>query len=841
MIQKFFFTREFRRYPFFFLLLGSTLLLGTLGLVSISIVAGQVKTQLENNAHNLLTSDFVVSARRELFPEEQAKVSAILKDKNTYQVTDLYSMVSHPVKNQTRLVELRGVEGAYPFYGDITLQTGKFSTDKFYVSRDLSELWNIQIGDILQVGEIQLPVQGIVINDTSVGLRGFSLAPRAYIPLIKLTEAGLMKRGVTGGFARHFRLPGLSTEDLKKIKTEIYEEINDSAVRVSLPEDSSEQTGRVIHMISNFMALAALIGLVLSLVGIFYLYQSHLQARLKDLCLMNLFGLTKTTITSFILAQYTLIFFIVMILDLLIVIPGYKIFAPMISQSIGLDLGPSLDLMPVFSNLPFLFGLSLSILVPLLAGLLRTPMGMQLKSAKISLGRFRFYDFIPFLLLLWAFSWHLADSMKVGSLFFASLILVFVLSTIVVRGLQILLRKTTAHRGLLLPDLPTGLALKSLARSGHRLTLSFLSIALGATLISLILQLDRMIQNEFVWDKNKPGLFIFDIQEEQIDSFKAFALEKKAPLDAITPMIRARLIKVNDEKFEKKKSSYSMRSKEDDDDERVRNNGLNLTYRSYLTAAEKIVEGEPFPKEPRITDGPVYVSIEKRWSERSGIVIGDKVLFDIQGVELEGVVRNIREVKWTSFYPNFFVTLEPGMIEGAPKTYLAVLPTGTREGKLSFQREAAEKFPNISFIDVEELVSKISVLFDKSRKAIEIISYLSLLVGFVILYGLSHDQVYRRYYDIALMKSLGIPAMDLRRNLLIEFGSLFFVAMSMGLGLGWLIAQVLGREIFKLGLTIDWMRMFVPGVFLLTLCTLTILVSSWRIVEAKPRELLSQG
>jgi putative ABC transport system permease protein len=280
-----------------------------------------------------------------------------------------------------------------------------------------------------------------------------------------------------------------------------------------------------------------------------------------------------------------------------------------------------------------------------------------------------------------------------------------------------------------------------------------------------------------------------------------------------------------------------MRRKDDDDDDRVRNNGLNLTYRDYLTPAETIVKGEPFPAGMAPSEGPVYVSIEKRWSERTDILIGDKLLFDIQGVELEGIVRNIREVKWTSFYPNFFVTLAPGMIEGAPKTYLAVV----RDSKLSFQREAADKFPNISFIDVEELVAKISVLFDKSRKAIEIISYLSLLVGLVILYGLSHDQVYRRYYDIALMKSMGIPASELRRNLLIEFGSLFFVAMSMGLGLGWGIAQLLGREIFKLGLTIDWVRLFVPGCFLLALCTLTILMSSWRIVEAKPRELLSQG
>ena len=841
MISKFFFWREFRRYPFFFILLLATLLLGTLGLTGISIVAGQVKKQLENNALNLLTSDFVVTARRMLTPEEEASVDSILKGSDTYRINDLYSMVTHVGKKQTRLVELRGVEQGFPFYGKITLENGEFNTHELFVSKDLADLWDVKVGDELQYGEIKFPVKGIVSDDTSVGLRGFSLAPRAYVPLKSLETAGLLKPGATGGFSRHFKLADTSKDSVNQLKKKIYEALKDPAVRVALPEESSEQTGRVIEMISNFMALAALIGLVLSLVGIFYLYQSHLQARLKDLCLINLFGLDKAHITFMILAQFSLIFLVVFGLDLLILTPVYKIIVPILSANIGLDLDPKLNLLPVFSQLPFLYGLAVAILIPLLMGLLRTPMGLQLKATKLSLGRFRFYDFIPFFLMLWGFSMYLSQSKKVGTLFFASLMVVFVLSTLVVRLVQYLLNKFVGRKTLLLPNLPMGLSLKSLSRSGHKLTLSFLSIALGATLISLILQLDRMIQKEFVWDQNKPGLFIFDIQEEQIDEFKKFAEEKGSPLNAITPMIRARLMKVNGEKFERKKNSYAMRSKDEEDDDRIRNNGLNLTYRDYLTPAETIVKGNPFPREPRGEDAPVYVSLEKRWSERSGISIGDKVTFDIQGVDLEGEVRNIREVKWTSFYPNFFVTLEPGMIEAAPKTYLAVLPSGQRDSKISFQREAAERFPNISFIDVEELIGKISRLFEKSRQAIEIISYLSLLVGLVILYGLSHDQVYRRYYDIALMKSLGLSSGELRIHLLFEFGTLFALAMTMGLVLGWLIALALGIEIFKLGLTIDWPRMVYPGIFLLTLCGLTILMSSWRIVEAKPRELLADG
>jgi putative ABC transport system permease protein len=187
------------------------------------------------------------------------------------------------------------------------------------------------------------------------------------------------------------------------------------------------------------------------------------------------------------------------------------------------------------------------------------------------------------------------------------------------------------------------------------------------------------------------------------------------------------------------------------------------------------------------------------------------------------------------------VSVEPGYIEEAPKTYLAVLPSDYKDMKVNFQREVVSNFSNISFINVEELISKLSSLFDRSRQAIELISFLSLGVGLVILYGLSHDQVYRRYYDLALMKSLGLTSKQLRMNLLYEFGTLFTLAMSLGLFLGWFIAVLIGREIFKLDWTIDWERIIYPALGLSVLCLGTILLSSWRAIKVRPKALLSDS
>lgn len=77
-------------------------------------------------------------------------------------------------------------------------------------------------------------------------------------------------------------------------------------------------------------------------------------------------------------------------------------------------------------------------------------------------------------------------------------------------------------------------------------------------------------------------------------------------------MVRARLEKVNGEKFIRQSSSVKLRET-DDRETRERNNALNLTSRKYLSPAERIVEGEPFPHEVGNREYAL-VSLEKRWA-----------------------------------------------------------------------------------------------------------------------------------------------------------------------------------------------------------------------------------
>src|SRR5262245_11865221 len=118
-----------------------------------------------------------------------------------------------------------------------------------------------------------------------------------------------------------------------------------------------------------------------------------------------------------------------------------------------------------------------------------------------------------------------------------------------------------------------------------------------------------------------------------------------------SPFIRARILKVNEQDFERSEvRAWSTR--EEEIDARLRNRGVNLTYRDKLGPAEKIIAGKSYDE---MKAQPAEISVEEGYAQRVHLKIGDQVKFDVQGVEIPAQVVSLREVNWDSFQPNFFM------------------------------------------------------------------------------------------------------------------------------------------------------------------------------------------
>ena len=146
-------------------------------------------------------------------------------------------------------------------------------------------------------------------------------------------------------------------------------------------------------------------------------------------------------------------------------------------------------------------------------------------------------------------------------------------------------------------------------------------------------------------------------------------------------MIRGRLLKINGVKV-KSKDTESF-SREEQRQERFRNRGVNLSYRTKLSDSEVIKSGSAMPK---AWDGKGIppVSLEFRYAKRIGASIGDVLTFDILGIEQDAKVINLRKVRWSSFLPNFFILFPNGVINDAPKTFLFAISSNQKNLRRKF-------------------------------------------------------------------------------------------------------------------------------------------------------------
>jgi putative ABC transport system permease protein len=366
----------------------------------------------------------------------------------------------------------------------------------------------------------------------------------------------------------------------------------------------------------------------------------------------------------------------------------------------------------------------------------------------------------------------------------------------------------------------------------------FLSLLLGSMLLNLVPMLQQSIQAEITLGESSklPSLFLFDIQDEQVAQLKSFF--KETPLIGLSPFIRGRISKINDEAVEVETEDAMTR--EGQREQRFRNRGTNLSYRDELTESETLLEGKPFPgayDEKR--DGLPLISIENRYAQRLGIKLGDKLEFSILGVPLLGQVSNVRKVRWTSFIPNFFLQFQSGVLDDAPKTWLASVPQMGKDKIMTLQNKLYESFPNISAVDISRVVKKILDVMRQMGWALKAMSFLCLSVGFFVLYSLASHQMNARKMDMVLLKVIGMGERQLRTMVVREFMGIGFFASFLGAGFGILVSYIVTHLFFD-GL---WqISLFWPIGSILVVCVLcyfTAWLASAKVLKVKASSFLS--
>ena len=124
--------------------------------------------------------------------------------------------------------------------------------------------------------------------------------------------------------------------------------------------------------------------------------------------------------------------------------------------------------------------------------------------------------------------------------------------------------------------------------------------------------------------------------------------------------------------------------------------------------------------------------------------------------------------------------------------------------------------------------------------ALQVMAFLSILAGLVILYSISREKVNDQKWDINLMKILGASFKDLNNIVRLEFGLLGLLASVLGVGLSSLVSFILAEFIFD---KVWSFQILLPLGIVSIVVLLCIITAEWatkRTLREKPSSILQE-
>jgi putative ABC transport system permease protein len=364
-----------------------------------------------------------------------------------------------------------------------------------------------------------------------------------------------------------------------------------------------------------------------------------------------------------------------------------------------------------------------------------------------------------------------------------------------------------------------------------------LAVGFGAFLLGTLylVQHNLLHQLRSTGGPTRPNLVLFDIQPDQ---FSAVARELKQaglPLGGPTPIVPMRIRSVKGQPVsnllaaatgsEGTSGSWALRRE------------YRSTYRDTTVTSERIVEGIWSGTE---SSAPARISIEQELARELGVGIGDEIVWDVQGVSLPSRITSVREVDWARFEPNFFVVFAPGPLDRAPQTLVAltrIVDPGTRG---VFQRLIAERFPNVSTLDLSLLQEALERLVGRVALAVRFMALFSVGVGVLVLIGALATSRFQRIREGALLRTLGATRSQIFTVVVAEYLALGVFASVVAVLLAIVAGWALARFVFEGSFSLPVIPIAGLALGVIALTVLVGLANSREVVRRTPLEVLRE-
>ncbi|MGC4072755.1 MAG: ABC transporter permease, partial [Nibricoccus sp.] len=697
-----------------------SIVLGIAALVAIGSVTDNLRRAVDTQAKALLGADLAVDSRVAISDEARAFLDG-LGGEQAHEVS-FASMVVFPASGgQTRLISLRAVEGAFPFYGEFltapenapaALRAGE---DVAILEETLLAQYGAKVGDPVKLGQKTFRIAGALKKIPGDSPAVAMLSPRVYIPRGQLDGTGLVGPGALVRYKTYFKFaPEFDTERLVR---ELRGRFRELRLGFDTVEERKRDLGRGMQQVDAYLSMVGFVALFLGAIGVGGAVHVYVRQKIATVAVLRCLGASGGQTFLIYLVQGLALGVFGAVLGAAAGVSVQFVLLSVLKGVLPVDAEFFLSWRAVAQGM--LAGLvvcGLFTLLPLLAVRRVSPL-VALRAAFVEQAGWR----DPWRLMLYlliggavtVFAIVQTQSVTRGAGFAAALLVSI--------GVLASVAKLTAWmaRRFLPKNLPyvwrQGVA--NLHRPNNRTVLLLLSLGLGTFLLpALVLTRETVLaQVRGMAGGERPNLLFFDIQDDQIGPLTKTLAEESVPVRAQAPIVTMRLRAIKGRTVEqilKERGSipaWTLRRE------------YRSTFRGELSETEKVKAGVfegKVPAEAQV----IPISVEEKLARDMQVGLGDELEWDVQGVPMLTKITSLREVEWQRMSPNFFVVFPEGPLDLAPKFYVAATRVSSPQESARVQRVVVGQFPNVSAIDLGMLLQMLESVFSIVELAVRFIA-----------------------------------------------------------------------------------------------------------------------
>jgi putative ABC transport system permease protein len=753
--------------------------LAVAALTAVGFLADRLQNGLWRDARQLLGGDAVVVSDQRT-PELFARQAAQWRLQTNTNVS--FPTMARALPEQggaSRLVALKAVEPGYPLRGRLDVSVSNVSippAGEVWVDPAVLEALNLQIGQMLGLGDRQLRIGATIVREPDRGAGFMSFAPRVMLNAADLPSTGLVQPASRVTWRMAVAGQALDAERFAQWAKAEIDRSHVRGVQIESLDTGRPEMRQTLDRAAQFLNLVALLAALLCAVAVALASRSFAERQLDACALLRVLGQSQRTLTLSYGVEFLGAGLIASVLGVLI---GYGVHLGFVQLLAGLVETQ----LPAATAWPALMGMSMGLTLLVAFGLppvLQLARVPPLRVIRRELGGLQTHSALVLGMGLLGFALTLlmvSRSLTLGLITvggFAVALLVFAgLAGAALWCLRRMVPGEQAPRWLRLATRQVA------ARPVFAVVqVSALSVGLLALALLVLLRTDLVASWRQATPANAPDRFVINVQPEQARDFLASLQRAGVQSPDWFPMIRGRLVAINGRDVGPNDFAAE-RAK------RLIDREINLSHTAELPAHNPLTAGRWVSGE---ADG---LSVEQGIADTLGLKLGDTLRFDIAGQLREARITSLRKVDWGSMRANFFMLFPLAQMPDLPMTYMAAFRSPERNA--GFDNALVKQFPNITSVDMRSTLAQVQRVMDQVIRAVEYLFSFTLAAGVMVLLAAVGASRQAREREYAIMRALGASRhllAQVQRTELLGLGWLAgFMASTMALVVGWALAR----------------------------------------------------